>query len=428
MFEVVWGQDHYPCVHPDVISSFKAMYGDDPSRADCPYSPVSECDHVGRCEYERAKKTCMYAQAKVLNYHYAYYARWWREWTEDLFCDEAHRLPIILSDLVSIEIRDGLRKKYNLPPFPLARGGAPFMLKTASEWAGAASRSLAPFTRSRDLQIKKRAERLKAAFLSLCTSLEESDEAEWYVESKPGEKFLCKPVVPDAFARSILVPQARSITLMSATIGDPAVLASELGIDDYTFVTYPHIFPKENRPVFFYKSSPRISYRSGDKDYAKQIQIVMGILKDHRGQKGIIHTSSWSHAKRLARALTRDFDVYLPDPRERIKSIERFKTSPPGTVAISPSWNEGLDLTDDLARFAIVVKVPWPSLADPIVSLRLKRKGGKAWFDWIAALAIVQGAGRIVRHPEDYGVTYIVDGHWPRVARRAPEWFEWETV
>lgn len=426
--EVIWGQDHYDCANPEVIASFRAAYGDDPSRADCPYSPVSECEHIDECEYEVKKKACMYARMKVLNYHYGFYSRWWRSWTEDLFCDEAHRLPVVLSDLVSIQLKDSLRKRYNLPPFPLARGGAPFMLQTASEWTDLASKSLGPFTRSRDLQVKKRSTRLQASLKALSKSLEESDEAEWYVESRPGEGFLCKPVIPGAFARSILIPQARSTVLMSATIGDPSVLASELGITDYTFQSFPHIFDPSIRPVYFYKSSPKLSYRSGDKDYAKQIEMIKKILAQHEGKKGIIHTASWSHAKRLARALCHDREIFLPEARERVRSIERFKQSPPGTTAISPSWKEGLDMSDDLARFCIIAKTPFLSLADPIVSLRLKRKGGRAWFDWVASLAVVQAAGRIVRHPEDYGVTHIVDGHWPRVAKRAPEWFTWETI
>ena len=64
----------------------------------------------------------MHSRAKVLNYHYGFYSQWWRQWTEDLFCDEAHRLPVVLSDLVSIELRDSLRKRYSLPDFPLALG------------------------------------------------------------------------------------------------------------------------------------------------------------------------------------------------------------------------------------------------------------------------------------------------------------------
>jgi len=432
VFSVIWGQDHYPCGDEEWSEEFRSRYGQKaiPTRADCPHKRVGDCPLVGECEYEIAKRVCMGARAKVLNYHYGFYSRWWRENTVDLFCDEAHRLPVVLSDLVSIELRESLRTHYGLPDFPLARGGAPFMLQQAIRWVERAMSTLLILTRSRDIKVRKRAKWLREAMSTLREALESSEEAEWYIESTPGKEFLAKPVVPGVFASSILIPQARSVTLMSATIGDPDVLADELGIEGgFEFKSYPHIFPPSNRPVLWLKESPRLSYRSDDRDYGRQIELVKGILSIHREEKGIIHTASWSHAKKLARGLSREGrEIFLPDPKKRVESIEEFKYSPLGTVAISPSWNEGLDLHDDLARFAIIAKVPWPSLADPIVSLRLKRKGGRAWFDWVAALAVVQGAGRIVRHPEDFGVTYIVDGHWPRVARRAPKWFGWETV
>ena len=429
IFKAVWGRSHYPCIHPRHISDFQSVYGVPPTREDCFLTNPQKCDYFSECPYQVAKQDALDARARAFNLHYAFYARWWRDHCADLFCDEAHRLPVVLSDLVSIEMRDSTRQKFSLPPFPLAIGGAPYAIRRAREWAEKCDSHIASYTKSKDIRMKRSAERWRGRLAALVGALGSAEEAEWYIKSKEGDSFMAKPVVPGAFSRSILIPQARSYVLMSATIGDPGVLASELGIENYTFKSYPHIFPAANRPVLFYKDAPRLSYKSPEADYAHQLDLIKTILKSHEGEKGIIHTASWYHARNIAKALVGNGrDVLLPEPSERVRSIERFKKAREGTIAISPSWKEGLDFHDDLARWCIIAKVPFLSLADPIVKLRLQRKGGRAWFDWVAALAIVQSAGRIVRHPTDFGVTHIVDGHWTRVAKRAPRWFEWEKV
>ena len=69
-------------------------------------------------------------------------------------------------------------------------------------------------------------------------------------------------------------------------------------------------------------------------------------------------------------------------------------------------------------------RVPWLSQADPIVRMRMRAKGGNDWYRWKAALKVVQAAGRGVRHADDWCVTYIADGLFPKVKEFCPEWFE----
>lgn len=428
--ETIWGQARPPnfCVHQNHIDEFQAIYGVKPFRSECKFRKAQECPDFSSCPYEAARMRCIDAQAKVLNYHYGYYARWWRKHTFDLFCDEAHRLPIVLSDLVSVEVKESTRKKFVLPEFPLAMGGSKFAIQRAREWLDRSAQALLLLTKARDIKVIRRVTRMRENFSSLAQALSMAEEAEWCISSKPGRSFLVKPVVPGPFSKALLIPEARSYVLMSATIGDASVLASELGIEgNYQFQSYPHPFPPENRPVIFVKSSPKLKYDSPPSDYKKQLEIIKWILDEHRYQRGIIHTASWKHARMIATAISGDDRrIILPEAKKRIGSIKAFKYSELGTVAVSPSWHEGLNFPDDEARFCIIAKIPWQSLANPVVKLRLQRKGGRAWFDWNAALTVVQSAGRIVRHAEDWGTTYIIDGHWPRVSRKAPQWFKWE--
>lgn len=428
IFETIDGRSHHPCVNEQVIFDFHSVYGERPSREDCPHhSPRKACEDFGRCPYEIQKAKCLHSRAKCLNYHYAFYARWWRPHANDLFCDEAHSLPVVLSDLIGVEMKDSKRKRLHLPQFPLAVGGAPYQIRETRKWIEECLRVLPAMRARKDIKIARSAKRTETELKTLLSVLS-GGNAEWHIQSKPDVGFRARPVIPGVFSNVILIPEARSTVLMSATIGDPAVLASELGIEDYGFISYPHIFKKENRPIYLVKNAPKMSYRSPDSDYETQFDIIKAVLKKHEGERGIVHCMSWKHAEAIRDAIKGNgHPIMLPDG-ERIESVNKFYDSPPGTVAISPSWHEGLDLRDDRARFAVIAKVNYLSLADPVVRMRLKRKGGNAWYQWVAALGVVQSSGRIVRHLEDYGTTYIIDKNWTRCAKYAPKWYEWEEV
>jgi len=299
---------------------------------------------------------------------------------------------------------------------------------SAAQWADACTVALLPLTRSKDVKLMRRAMRLRQSLADLRDTLMASDDAEWYIESRPRNKFFARPVIPGVYSARLLEPYCRSFTLMSATIGDPEVLARELGITDYEFHTYPHVFPFETRPVYYVERSPKIRYATTDKEYETQAEIIREILRQHPNDKCVIHTASWHHAKRIESAIVNNGRRVIVPQGERVKSVIEFKESEAGTVAISPSWKEGLNFPYDECRLTIIAKVPFLPYNDPVVKLRLKRKGGRGWYDWSACLPVVQASGRGTRFKDDYSATYIVDQCWKRVARKSPKWFQFEEV
>lgn len=427
---IVWGQSHYPCVNEPRVQEFQDSYGYTPTREDCSYRKPKDCPVYDQCPYEQSKVIALHSRAKVSNYAYAYYTKWWRgDNVNDLFCDEAHRLPRVLSDLISLEVAEKTRAYYGLPQFPCISGGTKYAYKQIASWAANGADSLHPNS-LKDPKRRLRMKRIKLKLKSLAESLGSANPGTWYVASGQAlGKLLAKPVHPGRYARKILDPDARSLTLMSATIGDPGLLAEELGLSqDFEFLTLPHIFPKKNRPVLWMSESPRIRARTTSAEYKHQAAIIAKILHQHRGQRGIIHTVSWRHVKILAGLLSKNGcgdRLYIPEG-ERLQAIERFKNADTDLVALTPSWHEGLNFPDDEARFAVIAKVPYLSLGDQVVKLRLHSPGGNKWYRWQACLGVVQSAGRIVRHRDDWGVTYIVDAEWPKVAKYAPAWFEVE--
>jgi len=94
-------------------------------------------------------------------------------------------------------------------------------------------------------------------------------------------------------------------------------------------------------------------------------------------------------------------------------------------LLISPSITEGLDLKDDLGRFAIWAKVPFPFLGDNWVKRRQQLSSD--WYSRQAMIAMIQGGGRIVRSKDDWGHVYILDesfGNLLKYSKRfLPKWF-----
>jgi ATP-dependent DNA helicase DinG len=107
-------------------------------------------------------------------------------------------------------------------------------------------------------------------------------------------------------------------------------------------------------------------------------------------------------------------------PRERL--LEEFRADGNGVLLGTASFWEGVDVKGEALRLVIIEKLPFASPEDPLVRARIEHltaTGGNAFRDYQlpeAALALKQGAGRLIRSEDDYGVVVVCD---PRIVGRA---------
>jgi Rad3-related DNA helicase len=157
-----------------------------------------------------------------------------------------------------------------------------------------------------------------------------------------------------------------------------------------------------------------------DQDLPKLAQAVKAILAQHPNDKGIVHCHSYKILNFLKNNVRSD-RLITHGAEDRIQKLQEHMSSKKPTVLLSPSMQEGIDLKDDLSRFQIICKVPYPYLGDKIVKKRMTR--WTWWYPLQTAKTIVQSIGRSVRSQNDHAVSYILDADWDRFYSKNEELF-----
>jgi Rad3-related DNA helicase len=78
------------------------------------------------------------------------------------------------------------------------------------------------------------------------------------------------------------------------------------------------------------------------------------------------------------------------------------------SVLLSVAMCEGIDLKDDLARFQILFKCPYPA-QDEFIRRRMELDDGQQWYTYQAQTATIQAYGRAVRSPDDWAEFWVLD-------------------
>jgi Rad3-related DNA helicase len=155
---------------------------------------------------------------------------------------------------------------------------------------------------------------------------------------------------------------------------------------------------------------------------------VEHICNNYPNMRGIIHTHNYYIAKYIVQhanpKLSRRMTLQIAGEDKR-KLLQRHadKTD---SILVAPGLYEGVDLRDDLSRFQIVAKIPFPNFFDD-KQLAARKEADEAYVIWLTALRLVQCVGRSVRSETDWAHTYIIDesfGWWyKRNKSIVPDWF-----
>jgi ATP-dependent DNA helicase DinG len=159
------------------------------------------------------------------------------------------------------------------------------------------------------------------------------------------------------------------------------------------------------------------------RDYTQRVvQTVRPLLQASNGRAFLLFTSH--RALRLAADLLLDgpWPLFVQGSAPRHQLLSDFRDSGNGVLLGAASFWEGVDVAGEALSVVVIDKLPFASPDDPVLQARLdavRRAGGNPFRDWqipAAAIALKQGAGRLIRDVHDRGVLVLCD---PRLTTRA---------
>ncbi|HJJ23211.1 MAG TPA: DEAD/DEAH box helicase family protein [Nitrosopumilus sp.] len=221
-----------------------------------------------------------------------------------------------------------------------------------------------------------------------------------------------KPIDVSKFAKTFFETEYQ--IFMSATIDKPS-FCENMGLekDDVAFVdSQKSPFPIEHRKIDLLNIR-RLSYGSTEEDEVAVIKVIDRILDDHSNERGLILTSSIPRCQKIIRYLSPKNTARIrichsknKDGKTQDEVISEHKDDPTGVLLSSSLW-EGVDLKDDLSRFQIIAKVPYPNYKEK----RTKAKMDKfpLWYTSQTLTKLLQGFGRSIRSENDWANTYVLD-------------------
>lgn len=254
----------------------------------------------------------------------------------------------------------------------------------------------------------------------------------YWQEEVDGElQSTAKPLSAAPFVPALLDSMSSVRIYMSAYPGPKDVFCRSLGLNPagVAWLEMDSPFPLENRQVHL-TTVGSMSRRYIDETLPKMLSMCEAILQSHAQEKGIIHCHSYALGQKIYEYFRggplANRVLFSTKASERAAHFNLHRMTDNPTVMLSPSIAEGFSFDDDLARFQIIAKVPYPYLGDRQVAARMKLD--QDWYTLQTVMTVLQACGRIVRSETDHGATYILDSDfrwlYENNSKFFPKWFK----
>jgi len=151
-------------------------------------------------------------------------------------------------------------------------------------------------------------------------------------------------------------------------------------------------------------------------DYTDRVvAAVRPVLAASRGRAFLLFTSHRALKRAAELLVDLPFQLFVQGTRPRATLLDEFRASGNGVLLGAASFWEGVDVRGDALSVVVIDKLPFAAPDDPVLEARLSaiREGGGNPFAEVqipaAAIALKQGAGRLIRDVDDRGVLMLCD-------------------
>jgi Rad3-related DNA helicase len=467
-------QDQYANTY-ESISDLKGKENYECETYACSCAQGSEFNRLNKtscesCPYSYARESYQSGGISLTNsYLYILYAIYNPKLMESrdarvLIVDEAHEFDDVMSDFITIKITETSLKKYKfsseydlikrLKAVKSISDYVEFLkhynteiISTMDSMSNGMSSAPRNVTEDkRDLKISKllKTKNSDVKMMQLVTDLKQQQSKidvflteykanpnNWVLESSYNEKLRQKelslePIWAYDYLDKYVFSHYDMVFLMSGTILDKNLFCQLNGLDVSKAVYYSisSPFPLRNRMIY-YMPVGKMSYKSKEETFKRYIPYIKKLLDKYKNKKGIIHTNSFELANWIKDSI-KDPRLIFHDSSNKDEMLRLHIESEEPTVIVSPSMDTGVSFDDDSARFQIIAKVPYPSLASQ--KNKMRQSNNPDWYSWKTVSGFIQMTGRAVRSDMDYADTIVIDGGFGDVMKHSshflPDWIQ----
>lgn len=434
-----------------------------------------ECPKYADCFVVRARREAAEAEIVVVNHHLFFADLGVREEgfaqllpaADAVIFDEAHQLPEIatnafstalsshqLRNLCRDAVAEDVKEKSGFRELRAAAEGTEraaadvrLALKTQGRtpWSDLASRTeVAAVFDTLRAQLRGLAEILQAAAgtgaglancagravdleqrLAEVTRGDDVDRVSWVETSERGFTLRLTPLnVAQTFQSRVQQLGTKSWVYTSATLAvgeDFNYFARRLGLEEAQTAQWSSPFDYEQNALLYVPSSLP---DPGAPDYTERVvDAALPVLQASGGRAFMLFTSHRALRTAAERMKDRlDYPLLVQGSMSRSRLLERFVDAGNAVLLGTGSFWEGVDVRGPALSCVIIDKLPFAAPDDPVLKARAmacSAVGGNPFFEFQlpeAAIALKQGAGRLIRSAEDSGVLMLCD---PRLFSRS---------
>ncbi|WCM91516.1 ATP-dependent DNA helicase [Acidovorax sp. NCPPB 2350] len=224
-----------------------------------------------------------------------------------------------------------------------------------------------------------------------------------------------------------LSARPRGWIFTSATLGDDASLhwfTASCGLEDARVLRVESPFDYAEQAALYV---PRHLPSPSDASHGEAVARWAGQAARVLGGRTLVLTTTLKALRAIGETLHACFpegsgiEVLVQGQWPKRRLMERFREGCDGgggrgcVLVASASFWEGFDVPGDALQLVVIDKLPFPPPGDPVVearSRRLEGRGKSAFRHFAlpeAAIALKQGAGRLIRSESDRGLLAIAD-------------------